>query len=378
MRVLALVGALDHVCYRYRIEAFAWAMAEHGLLLEAVPLDRNLWRRIRQLRRVGRADVVILQRKLLPLHQLQVLRRAAKRLIYDVDDAVFQRESYSSKSSASWQRMILFWATIHAADAVIAGNEYLRQRTARYIEPQRVHMVPTCVEPERYNPIRHQRMGAAARLVWIGQRSTLPSLDRCRPHLATAAQTLPGLQLRVICDRYPTLPEVRVVPRPWSTLTEANELCEGDIGINWLPDDQWSRGKCGLKVLQYMSAGLPVVANPVGMNCEMVLHGQTGILASTPEEWAAAIGRLAADPQLRRRMGEAGRRLVQERFGVSRWSGPFARLVRCVAEQTPFSTDIKVRPASARPASELPMGVVRDEPCAVGHTMATEASTGQT
>jgi glycosyltransferase involved in cell wall biosynthesis len=349
MKVIALVGALDHVCYRYRIEAFAWAMAEQGLLLEAVPLDRNLWRRIRQLRSVGKADVVILQRKLLPLHQLHVLRRAAKCLVYDVDDAVFQRESYSGKPSASWQRMLLFWATIYAADAVIAGNDFLRHQTARFIEPQRIHVVPTCVEPERYPVSQHHRGGAAARLVWIGQQSTLPSLERCRQHLSAVARELPGLQLRVICDQYPSLPGLQVVPRPWSSASEASELSMGDIGINWLPDDQWSRGKCGLKVLQYMAAGLPVVANPVGMNCEMVQHGRTGFLASTPKEWATAITRLAVDPKLRQRMGEAGRQLVQERFSVRRWRNRFASLVRGVAERRLLGRTSEVRPASPMP-----------------------------
>jgi len=376
MKVLALVGAPDHVCYRYRIEAFSWALAEQGLLLEAAPLDRNLWRRIRQLRSVRHADVVILQRKLLPLHQLQVLRRAAKCLIYDVDDAVFQRESYCGKPSASWQRMLLYWATIYSADAVVAGNGFLRQQTARFIEPQRVHVIPTCVEPDRYPTAQHYRAGAAVRLVWIGQRSTLPSLDRCGAHLSLAAQALPGLQLRVICDQYPTIPNVRITPRPWSTSGEASELSQGDIGINWLPDDQWSRGKCGLKVLQYMAAGLPVVANPVGMNCEMVLHGRTGLLASTPEEWAAAIAYLAAHPQLRQRMGQAGRRLVEQRFSVARWSRPFASLVRSVAERVPFAQPANARPAPASLLHEFLADEVHSGSLAEDSGVPIEAVTG--
>lgn len=365
MRVLALIGALDHVCYRYRIEAFAWALAEHGLFLEAVPLERSPWRRIRQLRSLGQADIVLLQRKLLPLMQLHILRRAAKCLIYDVDDAVFQRESYSSKSPVSWQRMLLYWTTVYSADAVITGNDYLRQQTTRFVESQRVHVIPTCVEPDRYQPATHSRRGAAARLIWIGQRSTLPSLDRCQPHLAAAAAAVPGMQLRVICDHYPTLPDVPVVARAWSSQNEADELSQGDIGINWLPDDDWSRGKCGLKVLQYMAAGLPVVANPVGMNREMVRHGRTGLLASTPEEWSRAIAQLAADPALRQRMGEAGRRLVQERFSVERWREPFAHLLRAIAARRPVGelaprapAPIVLGPRATRPAiaSEVPTG----------------------
>jgi len=333
MKVLALIEGPNGVCYRYRIEAFAWALAARGLQLEVMPLGRGTLRRIRQLRAARHADVVILQRKLLPLWQLALLRRAARRLVYDVDDALFQRNSYSRKGPTSWLRQASFWATVYASDAVTAGNQYLKERAAAYVEPERVHLVPTCVDPKRYPTARHRRAGATAKLVWIGQQSTLRSLDRAKGQLAAAADRLPGLGLRVICDAFPELPGVRVLPYRWSAATEAAALAEADIGINWLPDDAWSRGKCGLRVLQYMAAGLPVVANPVGMNCEMVLHGRTGLLASTPAHWAAAIQRLAADPALRQEMGRAGRRWVEERFSVARWGPEFARLIERVSGQ---------------------------------------------
>jgi glycosyltransferase involved in cell wall biosynthesis len=127
------------------------------------------------------------------------------------------------------------------------------------------------------------------------------------------------------------IPGLDVVPRRWSSATEAAELTDADVGICWLPEDSWSRGKCGLKVLQYMAAGLPVVANPVGMNRRLVVDGQTGLLASTPGEWADAIGRLAADPTLRAAMGRAGRRLVARRYDVAVWGRRFAELIHSVA-----------------------------------------------
>lgn len=348
MKVIALIQSPDHVCYRYRIEAFAWSLAERGLQLESVPLRRGILGRIGQLRAAGRADVVILQRKLLPIWQLTLLRRHARRLVYDLDDALFQRDSYSPKGPQSSVRMARFWATVYAADAVTVGNHYLRRFTSAFAERGRVRVIPTCIEPRWYLPARHRRTGSVARLVWIGQRSTLASLDRAGEHLAAAAGRLPGLALRVICDRSLRLPGVSVVPRRWSSATEAAELAEGDIGINWLPDDSWSLGKCGLKLLQYMAAGLPVVANPVGENRRMVVHGRTGLLASTPQEWAEAIARLAADPQLRREMGAAGRRLVEQRYSVADWGPRFAEAIGNVAcrSQRP------ARPQRAAPRAE--------------------------
>src|SRR5208283_1710603 len=110
------------------------------------------------------------------------------------------------------------------------------------------------------------------------------------------------------------------------------DIASGDIGISWLPDDDWSRGKCGLKVLQYMAAGLPVVANPVGVQPDLVRHGETGFLAATPADWVGAVKRLAGDPELRRRMGRAGRQRLERDFsvaaGASRWLHVLAGLQR--------------------------------------------------
>ncbi len=331
MQVLALIEGVNQPCYRYRLEAFAWSMAERGLLLEAVPLEKPLLRRVRQLFAMRRADVVILQRKLLPRWQLAVLRWAAKRLVYNVDDAVFQRDSYHPKGPQSRTRRWRFAATMRAADLVLAGNEHLWGEATRYVEPQRVCVIPTCLEPTWYTPAAHRRPGSHVRLAWIGQRSTLASLACAGEHLAAAAAALPGLRLRVISDLEPTLPGVEVDFRPWSAATEAAELAASDIGVNWLPDDSWSLGKCGLRVLQYMAAGLPVVANPVGMNRKMVIHGETGYWATTPQEWAEAIARLAEDPALRQRMGAAGRRLVERAFGVAAWGPRMAAAIDALA-----------------------------------------------
>src|SRR3989442_3203906 len=121
----------------------------------------------------------------------------------------------------------------------------------------------------------------------------------------------------LICDRFVEFANLPLIPCRWSGEDEASDLAAADIGISWVPDDAWSRGKCGLKVLQYMAAGLPVVANPVGVQAEMVRHGESGFLASTRQEWVEAVTRLAHDADLRRRMGAAGQRRVEADFSVA-------------------------------------------------------------
>ena len=283
MRILALIESSDHVCYRYRLGALAWAMAQRGLYLDARPLRKSVGARLAQFALAATADAVVLQRKLLPRWQLSVLRGLSRRLVYDLDDALFYRDSYSVKGSLSAIRLARFRATVRSADLVIAGNDFLRLYTAAHADPQRICVVPTAIEPNWYPSATHCRTGGAVRLAWIGQRSMLPSLTCIGEHLASAGHQLPGLQLRLVCDVTPSLPGVEVAHRPWSSATEAEELTDADIGISWLPDDLWSQGKCGLKVLQYMAAGLPVVANPVGLHRKLVIPGETGLPGVYPD-----------------------------------------------------------------------------------------------
>jgi glycosyltransferase involved in cell wall biosynthesis len=211
---------------------------------------------------------------------------------------------------------------------VSAGNRFLAE-AAREANPRlQIQVVPTCVEVQRYSLAEH--LDGSSTLVWIGSASTLQGLERIRPLLESLGEALPELKLKLICNRFLKLNCLEVIESPWSEATETLELASSDIGISWIPDDPWSRGKCGLKVLQYMAAGLPVVANRVGVHPEMIQHGVSGFLAESPEEWLEAIRLLARDPELRRKMGQAGRQIVEERYsieaGTQAWATIFVTL----------------------------------------------------
>jgi glycosyltransferase involved in cell wall biosynthesis len=317
VHLVALVRRLDYVCCRYRLAAFQAALEQAGHSLTLVRLPKDLLSRWALFRRLNNANV-ILQRTLLPGWQLNFLRRRLKRLIFDFDDAVFLRDSFSGKGHGDARRMRRFTATVRACDAVVAGNDFLGDHAARWAGVQRVFVIPTCINPDLYLP--KCAPGDGAELVWIGSSSTLQALDAAAPFLDELGRALPGMRLKVICDRFPRLRHLPVVECPWSGATEARELASSDIGVSWLPNDKWSRGKCGLKVLQYMAAGLPVVVNPVGVHLDMVRHGENGYLAETAEQWHAALANLRADADLRRRMGQAGRRFVETHYRIDRGS----------------------------------------------------------
>jgi len=332
----ALVEAEDHVCCRYRLSAFRAPLTDAGHSLELRVLPSSWHSRLTLGRALFHFDAVILQRKLLPRVALNLLRRRVRKLIFDFDDAVWLRDSYSPKGFDDPRRARRFQTIIQACDLVVAGNEFLAAEARRWTSSDRIHVIPTCVDIDKYSvpPLVPRPSpvltGSSPLLTWVGSSSTLRGLEQFAPTLSAIGRATPGTRLKLICDRFIDIPHVTVERCRWSEATEPAEIAAADIGIGWMPDDPWSRGKCGLKVLQYQAAGLPVVANPVGVHSNFVRNGETGCLATTTEEWVHAMRALAEDVSLRRRMGEAGRRQVESCFsvpvGAGLWIDALSRL----------------------------------------------------
>jgi glycosyltransferase involved in cell wall biosynthesis len=155
----------------------------------------------------------------------------------------------------------------------------------------------------------------------------MPYLRQFLPALEESARLAPGLRLLTIADATLQSDGIPIDHEPWDERTEAAALCRGDIGIAPTPVDPWTLGKCGFKILQYMAAGLPVVASPVGANAQIVREGVTGFLANEPADWPRAIARLARDAELRARMGQAAREDVETQYSLARAADDWARLL---------------------------------------------------
>jgi glycosyltransferase involved in cell wall biosynthesis len=338
MRIVALVKDLDHVCCRYRLAAFgqSWKQAGHSVELRRWP--RSFLSRFWLHQQLGSTDVLIIQRKMPTARQRAMFRQHCRFLIYDFDDALFLRDSYSLRGPYSSRRAEGFRQIVRTADVVVAGNSFLGDEAGLWTDADKVHVIPTCLDVQRYSLAHHRSPAHAVCLAWIGTAITLGGLELIRPALERLGQESAGLRLKVICDHFPLFQSLPVVRCPWSGQTEAAELAAADIGISWLPDDLWSQGKCGLKVLQYMAAGLPVVANAVGMQRDLVRHGVTGLLVHTPDEFVRAVQVLAGDADLRRRLGKAGRQRVERDFavghGAGRWLVLFEKLFGAPARRS--------------------------------------------
>jgi len=320
VRVICLVEHHDHVCCRYRLSALIPHLRTRGISLEPVSLPRNLFGRLALFNRL-KNQAVILQRKLLSWVELRLLRSRAAWLAFDFDDAVFLRDSYSPKGHLDGRRSRRFAGLMAAADCVFAGNRFLAEQSRLHGARGHVTVVPTSINPDLYTPKSSrdnlQSADPGLQLTWIGSSSTLQGLERMAPLFNRIGARMPGIKLRVISDRFPVFEKLEVVNIPWSGKTEARDLASGDVGISWIPDDPWSRGKCGLKVLQYMAAGLPVLANPVGVHPEMIQSGQEGFLPGTDEEWIEKLEFLDKNRPVMKSMGQSGRLRVERDYSVA-------------------------------------------------------------
>lgn len=328
MRLFALVEGRDHVCCRYRLRAFIPALADAGHQIEIHGLPKSAVGRLWQFSVASTRDVVFVQRRLLPAWQARWLRRASRRLVYDFDDALYHRDSYDRRGIKDPVRARRFGTMVSLADSVLAGNELLAEEAVRRgATPGNVAVIPTNVDPAKYPMAVHGPRPGGLTLVWIGSSSTVAGLARERQMFDEIARACPGLRLKVICDAFPDLGALPILVTRWTEAGEAGELAASDVGISWVPGDSWSEGKCGLKIIQYQAAGLPTIANPVGVHRSMIKSGETGFLVDSGAGFVDSIRRLAADDSLRARMGEAGREHVEKRFSVAAWQKRFVSAV---------------------------------------------------
>jgi glycosyltransferase involved in cell wall biosynthesis len=217
-------------------------------------------------------------------------------------------DSRPGRNDRSRQRR--FRRSVELADLVIAGNSYLAEHAQKF--NQKVEVLPTGLDTSAYKVETKPENDGKTRLVWIGSKSTLKYLAEIKPALEEIGSRFDNAVLRIICDDFFDLRNMKVEKRQWRKDTEAVDLITSDIGLAPLPDDRFTRGKCGFKILQYAAADLPVVASPVGVNAEYVHDGVTGFHAINTSQWIDKVSKLIKDRALRKQTGQAGKNRLRE------------------------------------------------------------------
>ncbi len=296
MKALFITKPRNDPTTRYRIAPLEARLQDLGFETELVSETDGLWQKRRLLAQIAQTDLVIIQRKLFSGLMLRMIRQRCEKIVFDFDDAIFCKSS----GEPSVRRMKRFNTTLATSTLVLAGNGYL----AEHCVDANCEVIPTPVDPQRYPAGIAKDQGCS--LVWVGSQSTRKYLDASRPVLESLGTRMPRLVLKVIADFDYELSSMKVENIPWSEAAEVQHICSAQIGIAPMTDNPWTKGKCALKVIQYMAAGLPVVSSAVGANRDVVVHGETGFLAQSAEEWIHAIATLSDSAARRQEMGARG------------------------------------------------------------------------
>lgn len=256
-----------------------------------------------------------------------------KKIIYDFDDAIW----LTDKRKESILMRIVKWRSKVASicrwsHIVSCGNEYLCQYAKNY--NPRVSHNPTTIDtthlhnPELYGPAVLSKSNNRLIVGWTGSHSTIKYLNEIEPVLQNLEKKFPHLEFWVIADKSPQLNLNRFTFKRWTKETEIIDLAHFDIGIMPLPDDEWTKGKCGFKILQYMALKIPAIASPVGVNIDIIKNGINGYLCSTSTEWENRLVELIGNRQLRNSIGTEARKTVIERYSSESNASNFLNLIK--------------------------------------------------
>lgn len=308
MNLLVLTNNPLRASFRQRIGIYLNFLRDNGIECKVARFPPAPLARRRLFKQATDFDVLFLHKKRLNSFDAFWLRRYAPKVIYDFDDAVMYSDKHPGRPNRKRQKS--FQRMVEMADMVIAGNSYLAEHARRFC--LNVNILPTGLDTQAYNLKAEPKKNGKLRLVWIGSKSTLKYLAEIKPALEEIGSRFDNVVLRIICDMFFDLNNLEVEKCLWSPKKEVFDLAISDIGLAPLPDNRFTKGKCGFKILQYAATGLPVVASPVGVNAEYVREGKNGLLASDCAEWIDKISSLLRDVQLREQMGRKGRRNVEQ------------------------------------------------------------------
>lgn len=281
--------------------------------------------------RVFRYDAVFIHREAYPIFgaffekAVSLLRVP---LIFDFDDAIFlPAKSAPNNFIERFKRPRKISEIIAMSSYVIAGNGYLADYALKF--NKNVGIIPTAIDTDAYPPKTAYDTDEVV-IGWIGSATTLDFLNGLEGVFRKLLQRFKNIKIKVIGGSFHINGLTNVISQPWSLATEIESLKAFDIGIMPMPDNDWTRGKCGFKAILYMSIAIPCVSSPVGVNKEVIQDGSNGFLASSDEEWLDKLSLLIQSPQLRKKIGSLGRKTVEEKYSVKANAPNFLEVIKKV------------------------------------------------
>jgi glycosyltransferase involved in cell wall biosynthesis len=333
---------------RYRIYAYEQPLRDRGINLDIRPFLSPMTFQLRMngaknhplalarvviatLERIWQArsartkyDLIYIHRQSGPFaHKVfdTLFLRTGVPIVFDMDDAVFTQYPIDH--------------LLNGAVVATVGNDYLADYVRRTSPQTRVTVIPTVVDTDKYTVKPPRNPGAQTVVGWIGTSTTF--FQYLLPFLPGLLQTCRefGAEFRVIAstDVQEQAEALGAKFIPWQLSTELAELQAFDIGVMPLVDDAYVRGKCAFKLIEYGAVGLPSIGSDIGANSEVVEHGVTGWLAKDPAAFQQQLASLLQQPDRGRAMGQAARRVVEQRFSLTSQVDALEQVLRSAAAQ---------------------------------------------
>ncbi|OGP79280.1 MAG: hypothetical protein A2V86_08605 [Deltaproteobacteria bacterium RBG_16_49_23] len=313
VRVAFLIHSPEAPSCRYRVLQFFPYLKGLGLDVSTHSFKHNYPDKLSFYNTLGEYDIVFIQRKLFSPIEFVYIRRKAKKIIYDFDDSIMYR-SPRSKDPYSFSRRIKFAFMMKRMDGVIAGNQFLKSKVLTY--NSNVVIIPTSIDLSQYTLKNNFYHSEPITIGWLGSRSSLRFLENLIPIFEKIFNQQTNFQVKIVCSEFIDAERVPIIKKHWSLAEEVEDLKSFDIGVMPLADNVWSKGKCGLKLLQYNSVGVPAVCTPVGINKEIVKDGVNGFWAQNEEQWNDRLLELINEREMRKEMGLKGREIVEKNYSL--------------------------------------------------------------
>jgi glycosyltransferase involved in cell wall biosynthesis len=322
---------------RYRIYQYIPSLREAGIEVTVAPLLKEGWFRIlslqlpplravlealysllrifvriREIFKVGKYDLYCFEHQAFPYVPVfleWIAQKLNPNMILEFDDAIYLTFLHKKKIPR----------LIRMSKHVIVGNAFLKDYALQF-NPH-VTVIPTVIDTDRYSPKRDYRFQGKINIGWVGLAYNLPYVQKLEETLQKLKKEIGDFKFTVICSKGLEIDGVDIMFKSWSYNNEIEDIRNLDIGIMPLADAEWAKGKCGLKILQYMACSVPVVASPVGVNNEIIKDGENGFLAAADKEWLEKLSLLACNEELRRVLGQKGRKTVEDYYSLEVW-GP--------------------------------------------------------
>lgn len=332
-------GYTNYVSPFFSIDDYKILYSNGKAFSKAASIVRGFIKRVLLIPALASADIVFIFREATPIgppiFEWIIAKVLRKKIIYDFDDAIWQTD----KTNEPWMEKKLRWRSKIASICkwsykVSCGNEYICKYALQF--NNQVVLNPTTIDTEKVHipdliqvtslPQKLEKENESIIVGWTGSHSTLKYLEDLEPVLIQIEQKYAHISFLVISNKCPSLNLKNLIFKPWSKETEIKDLMLADIGIMPLPDDEWAKGKCGFKALQYMALEIPALVSPVGVNTKIVDNGINGYWCLSANDWMEAIEKLISNKDLRKNMGIAGRKKVIEHYSVSSNSSTFLGL----------------------------------------------------